>query len=101
MESGPLHFFNRMAGTPSGPELELYDRSSIASITSWMVNIKSLSLDLTSDLLESNELISGLLKTDLYCLDRISAISKEELAYLLFASCKGPILLLRDEKLLV
>ena len=34
MESGPLHFFKIKAGTPSGPEPELFDSSSIAFMIS-------------------------------------------------------------------
>ena len=68
-----LHIFRRTAGTPSGPDAELFFSSSIASIISSgsmvMLFIGRLLLSMSGDSLD------GLLNTELYWLAKMSAIS--------------------------
>ena len=89
-----LHFLRKMAVSPSGPEADELESSSIAAITSSSVmSISVIVGTFGSSIIVSYGLGEGLLKTEEYWEDSISAISKELEVYSFNLLRSGPILL--------
>lgn len=98
-DSASEHFFSSMAGNSSGPGAELGDNSSIASMRSRLLKEILLRIgeegisSATSGNNVSVEVLAwrGVLKTELYCSLRISAISRGALMSCLVEFIRGPI----------